>query len=286
MTDTDLPPATNALPQPSILSRLWNGFAHSGIVQFFWEIISQIFSTLRAILVLLIQTPAVLLPSVAQTSSKDDEYNQELNRRLRALADELDLDAQQKKTIQDNWLGQIDWTNKRATRERNANELIRWWQIVLGVLIPVLVGMDSSEARTLASLAGIFVAVLTAIYQFRRPEERWQHYRAINERYLAEYWNFIVLSEDVYKDAPNHRAAFQRFNARMNDIKREEVSKFFSTVVAQQQAQQPGQPIQPQGMQVQVTDFQGRQVEIQPAPASAAIAVTPPTVGGDRSDAG
>ncbi len=285
MTDTDRTPSADAPRQLSILSRLWNGFANSSIVQFFWEIISQIFSTLRAILVLLIQTPAVLLPSVAQTSSKDDEYNQELNKRLRALADELGLDSQQKKTIQDNWLGQIDWTNKRATRERNANELIRWWQIVLGVLIPVLVGMDSSEARTLASIAGIFVAVLTAIYQFRRPEERWQHYRAINERYLAEYWNFIVLSEDVYKDVPDHKAAFQRFNARMNEIKREEVSKFFSTVVAQQQGQ-PAQPAQPQGMQVQVTDFQGRQVEIQPASAGAAIAVMQPAASGDTSDAG
>ncbi|MBZ0309231.1 MAG: hypothetical protein K8I82_24410 [Anaerolineae bacterium] len=65
-----------------------------------------------------------------------------------------------------------NWTNNRATRERDANEMIRWWQIILGVLIPLLINLGDTEflylgisCQTVASAAGIYVAILTALYR-------------------------------------------------------------------------------------------------------------------------
>lgn len=206
------------------------------IVRFFWNVIRTVALTLRAIIFLVLKTPYMLIPSAAHTSAQDETYNDELRGQLTGLVLELDLDPLQKKVIIENWISQINWTNNRATRERDANELIRWWQIILGVLIPVIVNISpdviSQQAISLTvSLAGIFVAVLTAINQFRRPEERWRHYRVITERYQKELWNYITLSGDAYTEFSDHRAGYKVFNKRMGAIRQEDLTKFFAEVV-------------------------------------------------------
>jgi hypothetical protein len=217
------------------------------LVLFFWDIVATVALTIRALFFLIVRTPTALIPSVAMTSSADNKYNEELAKRLKDLVEDLELDETQKEVITENWLGQVTWTNSRATRERDANELIRWWQVILGVLIPALIAMDTRivevPTTVIAGWAGIFVAVITAIAQFRRAEERWRHYRIINERYLDEFWNFITLSRSIYnrkalkqdeefdESAITHQMAFPVFNDRMSTIRREDVAKFFGEVV-------------------------------------------------------
>jgi hypothetical protein len=173
---------------------------------------------------------------------QDDEYNKRLQKELSDLVDGLKLDPYQRDAVTKNWLGQMSWANNRATRERDANELIRWWQIILGVLIPVLINTAPPAAwspdlfRGIASFAGIFVAILTAVYQFRRPEERWRHYRILAERYQNELWNFVTLAGETYKqyqgDPEGHKKAFTEFHERMTKLKEEDITKFFGEVVA------------------------------------------------------
>ena len=203
------------------------------IVRFFWNVIRTIALTLQAVIFLVLKTPYMLIPSAAHTSAQDETYNSELRGQLTGLVLELDLDPLQKKVIIENWISQINWTNNRATRERDANELIRWWQIILGVLIPVIVNVQINfiDTNLFVSLAGIFVAVLTAINQFRRPEERWRHYRVITERYQKELWNYITLSGEAYVEFSDHRAGYKLFNRRMSAIRQEDLTKFFAEVV-------------------------------------------------------
>lgn len=219
------------------------------IFNFFYDIVKVVFLSLRAIVFLIAKTPYILLPSMAHTSLQDDDYNQHLKKQLEQRIEELDLTPHQKATIHDNWIEQIAWTNRRATRERDANELIRWWLIILGVLIPVLTQAGGPVASTLVTLAGVFVAVLTAIYQFRRPEERWRHYRVINERYLNEIWNFITLAGEGYEikeedqekavssGQSDHQTRFSDFHKRMMKIKQEDITRFFGEVVPPQESQ-------------------------------------------------
>lgn len=227
------------------------------VVSFIWEVVKTFIYTLRALLFMIFKTFYVMLPSPAHTSMQDDTYNQKLQDQISVLVDKIELDETQREVLKKNWLEQMSWANGRATRERDANELIRWWQIILGVLIPVLINTQIPETApawlqavnpaAIASLAGIFVAVLTAVYQFRRPEERWRHYRILTEKYQNEIWNFITLSGEVYqpfRETRDHKEAFHKFHERMMALKEDDVTKFFGEVVTsqvQQQVTAPGQ---------------------------------------------
>lgn len=220
--------------------------------KFILETIALIFTAIRALVFLFLRTIITIMPSAAMTTNADEDYSRQLAQQLKELVDHMsNLSELQVMVIKDHWIGQMTWTNSRATRERNANELIRWWQIILGVLIPVLTSVGAGlepEAASVVSVAvsliGIFVAVLTAIAQFRRPEERWRHYRIVTETYLNELWAYITLSgaynqqkeDKKEKRFKNHGEAFIFFNERMNDIKKEDLSKFFGEVVGDSQA--------------------------------------------------
>ncbi len=221
---------TQKTPQgsSSILQTIWNWIR--GILLFFWEIIRALARMLRATLLLFINTPPELLPSVVQTSSVDEAYNRRLFNKFEEIGDLLPLDELQAKVLRENWFSQMQWVESRATRERNANELIRWWQIILGVLIPVFIQFDTPQLRIAASLAGIFVAVITAVHQFRRPDERWRHYRVLSERYQMEFWDFVTLTGEDYRGKA-HKEVFDVFNGRMNNLKREDIGKFFGEIV-------------------------------------------------------
>ena len=206
---------------------------------FVWQLIYSLFEAVRALLLLVFKTPFLLLPSAANTSPKDEEYNTHLIKQLRTIVNSLKLDQDQRFVVF-NWVEQIEWTNERALRERDAHEVIRWWQIILSVMIPVLSTFGATSE--LISAAGIVLAVLTGVYQFRRPEDRWRHYRTINEQYLGEMWDYFALSGEVYlkfdkaknryvKAYRNHEDAFPVFNMRMRGIAREDITKFFSAVV-------------------------------------------------------
>ena len=182
MSDQPNPPGeTNPLNR--YIQNSWTFIQNSVVstVKFVWELFRTFILTVRALLFTFFKTFYVMLPSPAHTSMQDDEYNKKLQRQLTDLVSKLDLEPYQCDAINQNWLGQMAWANNRATRERDANELIRWWQIILGVLIPVLINTVPPASwspdlfRGIASFAGIFVAILTAVYQFRRPEERWRH---------------------------------------------------------------------------------------------------------------
>ncbi|MBN8639467.1 MAG: DUF4231 domain-containing protein [Anaerolineae bacterium] len=219
--------------QPNTKAKQDNWFGK--ILSFFWEIIRTFFHTLRALIFLIVKTPYILLPSAAHTSIADTSYNKKMREDIGTVIDSLKLEDWQKQIISQNWLGQIEWTNDRSTRERDANEVIRWWQIILGVLIPVLTNLDFENKNAWVSLAGISVAILTAIYQFRRPEERWRHYRVVTEQYLNELWSFVALSGDGYAEYRqsdlDHKGAFVIFHARMTTIRQEDAAKFFGEVV-------------------------------------------------------
>jgi hypothetical protein len=212
-----------------------------------WEfvalLISSLFEAVRALLLLIFKTPFLLLPSAANTSPDDEKYNANLVSQLNEIVAKLGLEEGYQQYVMRNWIDQVKWTNERALRERDANELIRWWQVILSVMIPIL--STSGASSELISITGIFLAILTGIYQFRRPEDRWRHYRTINEQYLGEIWDFIALSGEAYvkdraeigKTLPTytHKDAFPVFNLRMRSIAREDVIKFFSTVVPSSQ---------------------------------------------------
>ncbi|RMF80224.1 MAG: DUF4231 domain-containing protein [Chloroflexi bacterium] len=193
-----------------------------------WEILKGFGETVRGAVFLVVRTPYTLLPSVIQSPLEDRQYAQEQTESFNNVIDRLDLEARQKEIIKERWVDLIVWTGKRANRERNANEIIRWWQIALGILIPVLVNVSTSSfSTTVITIAGVVIVFLTAIAQFRRPDERWRHYRILNERYRDELWNYLSLTGERYQ-GKTHAETFQAFNDAMSAIKHEDLNQFFS----------------------------------------------------------
>lgn len=237
--------ATPPMPEPAQPKTIWATLPKwfQALILFFWEIVERLFTTVRSLVFLILDTVLMILPSAALTSRRDDEgYITKLKSEMTETVNNLSLDPTDKEIILKNWLPQLVWTNNRANRERNANELIRWWQIILGVLIPVLnsnpdatIPIPNTEGISftiIVSYIGVFVAILTAIAQFRRPEERWRHYRRVTENYQGEMWDFVTLSNDAYVDEKgskitNHRKAFKIFNQRMSKIRQDDLANFF-----------------------------------------------------------
>lgn len=196
-----------------------------------------------------VSTPSVLLPpSIANKKQElgKTEQDDDKKRKWMDILDQLNLPPLDRSVV-DNWVNQLIWMDGRANRERAVNDLIRWWQVVLSVLIPVLISNADTrnlgiQNSTWASVASLFVAIITAIYQFRSPDKYWRHYRILHETYLDELWSYIALSSDKYppeksSDDSNgelipqtHQAAFKRFNTRMSAIRQDEVQRFFSEV--------------------------------------------------------
>ena len=219
---------------------------------------------------LVTNTARLVMPSpIVSTQRSDDTYISETSKTFKAILDKkdtekqdtkeqdaekpdakeqylVDLDDTQRDIILKNWLPQIEWTNNRANRERDANELIIWWQLVIGALIPFVATAQTPifgiAGSTVVALLGIFVTILTGLIRFRRPEERWKHYRRLTEDYQRELWNFISLNDDSYKDK-NHQAAFKTFNEKMTVLRQNDVRVFLGEVAVSTPAQTQVKPI-------------------------------------------
>src|SRR5690606_10555574 len=97
--------------------------------------------------------------------------------------------------------------------------------IILTALIPFIATADNVfglRSTIVVAILGIFVTILTALIRFRRPEERWKHYRRLTEDYQRDLWNYISLSgpykvqHSVEKDRyKTHKELFQEFNEKM-----------------------------------------------------------------------
>ncbi len=216
------------------------------------NLVKALWSVIEALLMMFVKTATTILPTSARLGDPDKVYNRETEDKMIQTTRGLGLDKEQEHVMISRWIDQITWVNNRANRERDANELIRWWQIILSASIPLiglLPEMAAENKTLLASLAGALVTVLTAMQQFRRPEERWQHYRTLAENMQTKFWDFISLNEETYKDIlhdkdgkpkfapPKYRpevyqAAFERFTQEMTRMRVDDVKVFFSQVVS------------------------------------------------------
>lgn len=231
-------PAKSEKPQPP-----------ANPVNWLAKIAQAVINAFEALLMLIVKTLTTVLPNSARLKSLDLEYNTRKKDELTKKATKLPLPETQKAILIDLWIEQINWASNRANRERDANEIIRWWQILLSASIPLITTMNQPvigiQPTAWAGIAGAAVAVLTSLQQYRRPEERWRHYRIVTERYLVELWAFINLDTDIFVDdqgrsifadgetrysPANYEKAFDIFNERMRTIQREELSAFFSQI--------------------------------------------------------
>lgn len=219
------------------------------IVKWFLTVSRIVVRAVEAVPVMLLNTVITILPTSSRLRDPDADYNQETKEQLTGQAEALDLTDSQRDVIVHRWIDQMVWTSDRANRERDANELIRWWQIILSASITLLAAAGTQtifgeNASMVIALIGALATVLTSFQQFRRPEERWRHYRVLSERYQDEFWTFVSLGGDYEQFAAEtepHQAAYPLFITRMTQLKADDLAAFFSQVIPPQSAQNTGQ---------------------------------------------
>lgn len=167
--------------------------------------------------------------------AKKESYRDWLRQDLGGIIDALDLSELQKRFIRSRWLDQVIWMEGKADQARTWYYLFRLTAIILGLFIPVLVGLNIGGDQALVLryviiVFGLLVAVSAALEEFFRYGERWRHYRQTVEWLKMEGWRFFQLT-DPYRKFDTHAAAYAVFADRVEDITRRDVNVYISELV-------------------------------------------------------
>jgi hypothetical protein len=121
--------------------------------------------------------------------------------------------------------------NSRAIWHRRFYRLSGMLVILTGAGLPVLANLDYPGKSTVVSLAGMAVAVLTALHAFYRWDQSWILLRHTEGALTAAYWTWRA---DVPADAqPDDKDAIARttaFLAQLAHIRDEESLTFFKNI--------------------------------------------------------
>jgi hypothetical protein len=163
--------------------------------------------------------------------AKKDSYTEFLKQDFKTLFDHLELSEIQRHFLRSRWLDQVLWMEKKAAQCRDRHYQFKLTAIVLGVIVPILIGIDTGNVRldqvkkyfTIA--LGSIVAVSTAVEEFFHYGERWNHYRRTVESLKTQGWQFSQLSGS-YSQFESHTAAFTSFANQVEEVIQRDVEVY------------------------------------------------------------
>ena len=168
--------------------------------------------------------------------ARADAYRDEVKRTLTDVIDSLDgLNALEREFLTRRWLDQVLWMEGAAAKAQRRYYRLRLVTVVGAVIVPALVSLDlggdaNNAVSWLTFAVSLVVAASAAVEEFFHFGERWRHYRRTVEQLKAEGWLFFELVGD-YGASTGRRSAFERFAARVEELLREDVDTYVSTVV-------------------------------------------------------
>lgn len=172
----------------------------------------------------------------------------------------LALSDEKKSYLEDRWLDQYAWFERRAKTMQIWYRRLRLTVVVGGVLIPSLIGISfspnigaSAESRdgqvevarggfangldSAVFVISLVVAIAAAIEEFFNFGEKHRNYRKAAEAMKGEYWQFLLLSGHYskYQDssvdyAQAIQAAYGTFVQRIEQIIEEDIRSFIELV--------------------------------------------------------
>jgi len=86
---------------------------------------------------------------------------------------------------------QLDWYDNKSTHCQNWYKWLKFIQISLAVLIPVLSQLDPEYAKWATSSAGVIIAILEGMQHLNQYSTLWVTYRATTERLKHEKFLFL-----------------------------------------------------------------------------------------------
>lgn len=165
---------------------------------------------------------------------------------LEELIDVLDLTDLQKRFLRSRWLEQLLWMGTRTKSARNWYYTLRLTTIIGGVIVPVLVVLNTSNnsldknfapaVRWLTVGVSAVVAVSSAVEEFFHYGDRWRHYRQTAESLKTQGWQFSQLC-GLYGSYNSHQEAFPNFAAQVEGILQRDVEVYVTEVVREKEKQ-------------------------------------------------
>ena len=163
--------------------------------------------------------------------AKQDSYTEFLKQDFNTLFESLDLNKIQRYFLRSRWLDQVLWMEKKAAQCRDRHYQLKLTAIVLGVIVPVLIGVEVGNDKLeqvkkyLTITLGSIVAVATAVEEFFHYGERWNHYRRTVESLKTQGWQFSQLSGS-YNQFTSHQEAFISFANQVEEVIQRDVEVY------------------------------------------------------------
>jgi hypothetical protein len=200
--------------------------------------------------------------------AKKFDYADFLKEDFGQLFEILNLTDLQKHFLKSRWLDQVLWLEKKAAFCRDRYYSLRITAIVLGVIVPILVGLEMGSDRSnkikqylTIGLSGT-VAVAAAVEEFFHYGERWYNYRRTVECLKTQCWQFSQLSGN-YQKYKTHAEAFSIFADQVEQLIQQDVEVYVTQIVAntedtqQQQTAHPPQGQHPSLQPLELPEEQG-----------------------------
>ncbi|MBW4502202.1 MAG: DUF4231 domain-containing protein [Scytonema hyalinum WJT4-NPBG1] len=175
--------------------------------------------------------------------SSQDSNRTSSKQSLEKLIETLELSDLQKQFLRSRWLEQISWMGGRARDARNWYYRLRLTAIIGGIIVPILVSLNTSDNKNFASYVrwgtvglGAVVAISSAVEEFFHYGDRWRHYRHTTESLKTQGWQFSQLS-GLYSGYKSHQEAFSNFAAQIEDILQRDVDVYVTEVVYKKEKQ-------------------------------------------------
>jgi hypothetical protein len=171
--------------------------------------------------------------------ARKDPYVEFLKNDFQDLFESMELNDYQRKFLASRWLDQVLWMEKKANLCRDRHYRLRLTAIILGVIVPILIGISfptgerydglrtAKNAITIGMSA--IVAISAAVEEFFHYGERWYHYRRTVESLKTYGWQFSQLS-GKYAKFTNHKDAFMTFANQVEEVIQRDVEVYVTQV--------------------------------------------------------
>ena len=163
--------------------------------------------------------------------AKSDSYTDFLKEDFQQLFQSMELQPRQEHFMRSRWLDQVLWMEKKASVSRNRHQTLRLTTIILGVIVPIVIGFDfgnetiNKKIRIVTAVLSGVVAVSAAVEEFFHYGERWYHYRRTAESLKQHGWQLSQLT-GPYKKYTTCDAAFPVFAEHIEEILQKDVEGY------------------------------------------------------------
>jgi len=86
---------------------------------------------------------------------------------------------------------QINWYQSKSNKNRKIFKLMKFFQITMAILIPVIVHMDLPITKWVISILGALIAIFESVQYMNQYEATWISHRVIAERLKREKFLFL-----------------------------------------------------------------------------------------------